>query len=99
MNLLLLFVCITAVTVIWRYAGLTVRVAPSPFGERFLRLVPISIFTALAVMSFAKQPEPFGLKFVVIAIAGVVAWRTRQFGVSVLVGLAVWWVLSSLTSG
>lgn len=99
MNLLLLFGCITAVTVIWRYAGLTVRVAPSPFGERFLRLVPISIFTALAVTSFSKQPEPFSLKFVVIAIAGVMAWRTRQFGVSVLIGLMVWWALSALVSG
>lgn len=94
MNLLLMFGVITAVILIWRLVGFTLRVTQTaPFWEQFFRFIPIAIFTALAVSSLYKETELLSLKFIALAVGGGIAWRTRQFGLGVLSGLAVLWLL------
>ena len=97
MNLLLLSVVISAATFAWRYAGFTLKISQaSPFWERFLRLIPISVFTALVVSGLYKDVDLLRPEIFALAIAGVVAWRTRQFGLSVISGLAALWGLTFL---
>ena len=97
MNLLLLFVIIAAATFAWRYAGFALKISQtSPFWEHFLRFIPISIFTALVMSGLYKDTELLRPELVALAIAGVVAWRTRQFGLSVISGLVVLWGLAFL---
>ena len=94
MNLLLVFAAVGAVTFVWRLAAFSLPSVPvSPFWEQFLRFVPITVFAALAVSSLYKEPAYLSLKFVALALAGIVVWRTRQFGLSVVLGLIVLWVL------
>ncbi len=99
MNLLLLLTIITGATFLLRFAGLTLKVAQtSPFWERFLQFVPISIFTALVVSSLYTAPELLTLKIIALAAGAGVMWRTRQFGLGVVTGLAVLWILSLVST-
>jgi branched-subunit amino acid transport protein len=95
MNLLLLFAAIACVTFVWRYSGFTLKISQtSPFWERFLRFIPISIFTALVVSSLYKNSELLRPELFALVVAGMIAWRTRQFGLSVISGLVVLWGLA-----
>ena len=95
MNTLLLFAVATVTINVWRLAALTwKRSQMSSSWEKFLRFVPISIFTALAVSSLYKSPDEFGTKLIALAIAGGVTWRTKHFSLSIFIGLGVLWLLS-----
>jgi branched-subunit amino acid transport protein len=97
MNLPLLFVISAATTFAWRYMGFALKVTQaSPFWERFLRLVPISIFTALVLSGLYKDIGFLRPEIIALTIAGIVAWRTCQFGVSVISGLMALWGLALL---
>lgn len=67
--------------------------ADSPIGEQFLHLVPIAIFSTLVILSIMRQPEIFNFKLVALIFAGVIIWRTRQFGWAVIAGLGALWLL------
>lgn len=97
MNLLMLFAAVTVATFVWRLLGLTVPIAHrSAFLERFLHFVPISIFTALLISALYTAPELLPLKMAALVVAGVIAVRTRHFGLSMLVGMATLWILISV---
>ena len=98
MSPLLVFVIVTGLIFVWRFAGLTLKVPhTSPFWERFLSYIPISIFAALVVSALYTSSELLNLKIVALVVAGGVAWRTRQFGLGVVTGLAVLWILVLIT--
>jgi branched-subunit amino acid transport protein len=97
MNLALIAIVITIVTFAWRYAGFSMKVSQtSPFWERFLRFIPIAVFTALVVSGLYKDSDLLRPELFALAIAGGVAWRTRQFGLSVISGLVALWGLAFL---
>jgi branched-subunit amino acid transport protein len=84
-----------AVTIfLCRFAGFTLKFShPSPFWTQFLRFVPISLFAAIATSSFAKESNFLSARLIALAAAGGVMWRTKHFGLGILVGLAVLWGL------
>lgn len=99
MTVLLLSLVVTSGAFLLRLAGLTLPIRQfSPGWEQFFQLLPISIFAALIVSALYAQPDPLNLKIIALAVTGGVAWRTRQFGLCILVGLIVLWVLTSLAS-
>jgi branched-subunit amino acid transport protein len=93
MNPLLLFLVVTVAAFLLRLAGLTMEIPQlSTVWEQLFRFVPISIFTALIVSSLYASPDLRNLKILALVVAGAVAWRTRQMGLSILVGLAILWM-------
>ncbi len=70
--------------------------AASPVWERFLHFVPIAIFSVLVVSAMTKQVEMLDFKLVALAFAGFIIWRTRQFGLAVIAGIGVLWVLTAI---
>jgi branched-subunit amino acid transport protein len=55
--------------------------------------VPAALFTALIISSLSKESDLLGMKWIALAVAGGVAWYTRQLGLSALVGVAILWML------
>src|SRR5262245_31155965 len=93
MSLPLLMASITAITFLWRFTGLSVSLSsPSPFWAQFLRFMPISIFAALTVSAMFKDASLMNPKLLALAISGVIAWKSRQMGLSILCGLLVLWI-------
>ncbi len=92
--MLLLTVAATALIFLYRFAGFSLKVDPdSSVWERILRLVPVSVFAALVVSSLYSSPESSSIKFIALACAGAMCWRTKQAGLSILLGLAILWLL------
>jgi branched-subunit amino acid transport protein len=93
-NNLLLMAVTMALVYTCRWAGFVLTIPrTSPFGERFLRRVPIALFTVLAISSLYKESDLLSLKLIALLVAGGVVWYTRQLGWSVVVGLAILWML------
>ncbi len=69
------------------------RLASSKLLAQFLHFVPIAIFSALIVPSVLREPDLLTSKAIGLAIAGILIWRTRQFGIGVVVGFAVFWLM------
>ncbi len=94
MNFWLLIAVTAALIYTCRWAGFALAVPRTlPFGEPFLRRVPAALFTALIISSLFKEGDLLVMKWISLAVAGGVAWYTRQLGLSVLVGLAILWML------
>jgi branched-subunit amino acid transport protein len=97
MNNIILFAASTVLINVWRLAAFTwKRERMSASWERFLRFVPVSVFTALVVSSLYRQPEALDIKLVALALSGLVIWRTKHFSLSIFVGLGALWLLSGL---
>ena len=65
---------------------------------RWLRFVPIAVFTALVVPPFVapvRRPE-LSLRLLIGVVAAVVAWRTRQIYAAIVAGLLVFGALRML---
>jgi branched-subunit amino acid transport protein len=82
-----------AVTFGSRLAGLLVRMRLPPFWLRFLHFVPISVFAALVTPSLQGSRGEGGIRLAAAALAGLAAWRTRQLGLAIAVGMAAFWLL------
>ena len=96
MNNILLFAVSTVFVNVWRLVAFTWKSEQmSASWERFLRFVPISVFTALVVSSLYRQPESLDVKLIALALAGIVIWRTKHFSLSIFVGLGALWLLAS----
>jgi branched-subunit amino acid transport protein len=67
--------------------------ADSHIGEQFLHFMPIAIFSTLVLSSIMRQTEVFNFELVALIFAGVIVWRTRQFGWAVIAGLGALWLL------
>ena len=76
-----------------RLAGLLVRMQMPPFWLRFLHFVPIAVFAALVTPSLEGSRGEGGIRVAAAALAGAIAWRTRHLALTIVVGLAAFWLL------
>lgn len=87
---------LAALLYLCRLSGFMLQsIQPSPFWQQFLRFVPITVFTALIVLSLYNEMDTLGVKSMALAAAGLVVWRTRRFTLSVLIGFVVLWFFGS----
>ncbi len=91
-EILLVFLGMCAVTFGSRLVGLSLRTALPPFWLRFLRFVPIAVFAALIVPEIPGSSGETGIRVVSALLAALVAWRTRQLWLTVLVGFGIFWL-------
>ena len=69
-----------------------------PLVQRWLRYVPAAVLAAL-IAPAALMPHgqlEWGTQMVAVAAGAVVAWRTRNVLATIVVGMAVFWVLGAL---
>lgn len=85
-----------AVTFGSRLTGLTMRMRLPPFWLRFLHFVPIAVFAGLVTPSLQGSRGEGGIRLVAAALASVVAWRSRQLGLAIAVGMLAFWLLRLL---
>jgi len=76
---------------------------PSPFLARVLRLVPAAVLSALATPALfysdgVFSPSPTNERLVAGTIAALVAWRTRNVSITLVVGMVVLWVMKAVVS-
>ena len=68
--------------------------------QQALSLVAPAVLAGLVAQTLfleAGELRPFGTWYVAGAIAAVVAWRTRSFGWTLLIGMVSVWLLTALT--
>jgi len=82
-----------AVTYGSRLTGLSVRTHLPEFWHRFLHFVPVAVFAALITPSLAGSRGEGGIRIVAAALAALAAWRTRQLGLAIAVGMGAFWLL------
>jgi branched-subunit amino acid transport protein len=82
-----------AVTFGSRLVGLTLQAELPPFWLRFLHFVPIAVFAALVTPSLEGPRGEGGIRVLAAGAAALVAWRTRQLAVTIVVGMAAFWLL------
>lgn len=97
MNTLLLILLMAALIYLCRLSGFMLPSGTSPFWTQGLRFIPLSIFTALVISALYKDSHAINIKLIALLVAGLVMVRTRQFGLSVLTGLALLWFLMRLS--
>ncbi len=94
MNTILLFAALTMSIYLCRFMGFTLKIPQaSSFWTRFLHYIPIAIFAALVVSALYKDPNFLSSKLIAFAAAALVIGRTKHFGLSIVVGLCVLWLL------
>jgi branched-subunit amino acid transport protein len=57
-------------------------------------VVPIAVFTAFVISALYHDTSFLSGKMIAFAIASFSLWRTKQFGLSVIIGLAIMFLLS-----
>lgn len=96
MEMFLIFLGMALVTFFTRYTLMAAlgREIP-PWLRRWLGYVPPAVLTALIVPAvLAPQGKvTVGLPFWATSAAAVVAWRTRNVLLTILAGMAAFWVL------
>ena len=85
-----------AVTFGSRFAGLALRNELPAFFVRFLHFVPIAVFAALVTPALEGSLGEWEIRIVAAGLAGLTAWRTRQLGLAIAVGMAAFWLLRLL---
>jgi branched-subunit amino acid transport protein len=93
----LLVLAIMALVYSWRLLGFTLPLAPqSGFWRGFFQHLPIALFTTLTILPLTRDTADLDMKALALVVAGIVMWRTRHMGMSVLVGMGALWILSSM---
>jgi branched-subunit amino acid transport protein len=82
-----------AVTFGSRVAGLSLDTSLPPFWLRFLHFVPIAVFAALVTPSLQGELGEGEIRLAAAAVTAFAAWRWRNLGVALGVGLATFWLL------
>jgi len=82
-----------AVTFGSRLTGLTMQMRLPPFWVRFLSFVPIAVFAALVTPALQGPRGEGEIRVVAAVAATLVAWRTRNLGAAIAVGMAAFWLL------
>jgi branched-subunit amino acid transport protein len=80
---------------------LTDRLVLPPLAQRALRFVPVAILTAITVPALvlpagAIDLSPMNARLLAGALAAVVAWRTRNIALTLVVGMGALWALLAL---
>jgi branched-subunit amino acid transport protein len=71
-----------------------------PAVTRVLRLIPAAVLAAITAPAITNAGGSFDLttvRFAAGALAGLVAWRTRNVAATIGVGMAALWVLEGIT--
>ncbi|MBX3085631.1 MAG: AzlD domain-containing protein [Anaerolineae bacterium] len=90
-----LITCMALAVYMCRAAGFTLGdVHLTAFWERFFRFMPLAVFATLFTSGLVHAPALQIGHGIALLVAGVVMWRTRQVGLSVLVGLVMLWLLA-----
>jgi branched-subunit amino acid transport protein len=96
MNVIYVLIATAVLIYLCRFSGFTLTwLAASTRLARFLHFVPIAIFSALIVPSISSEPAFLGRKVIALIAAGVVIRRTRHFGLGIIVGLGLFWLLAN----
>ena len=96
MNVIYVLIATAVLIYLCRYSGFTLTwLAASTRLARFLHFVPIAIFSALIVPSLISDPDLLERKVIALALAGIVIRRTRHFGLGIIVGLGLFWLLAN----
>ena len=82
-----------AVTFGSRLAGLSLHTKLPPFWLRFLHFVPIAVFAALVTPSLAGERGEGDIRIVAALLTALAAWRWKNLGLAIGVGLAAFWLL------
>lgn len=72
----------------------------SPRAQRVLRQIPPAVLAALVVPSLVRPGGELDLwqpRLLAGVVAGIVAWRTRNAGITLLVGMGVLVLVEQLT--
>ena len=77
------------------------RLSLPPAAERALRFVPPAALAALIVPDLVGHNGALILtlanpRLIAGVVALVIAWRTRNVGLTLVIGMAVFWLLSAL---
>lgn len=80
------------------FIALTDRIALPPFALRVLRFVPVAVLTAIIVPELVLPSGALDLslnnaRLIAGALAVVVAWRTRNIALTLVVGMVALWLL------
>ena len=86
-----------AVTFGSRYAGLALRTELPAFWVRFLHFVPIAVFAALVTPSLEGGLGEGEIRVAGAGMTTLVAWRTRNLGLSIAAGMVAFWALRWIT--
>lgn len=98
-----LYVAIVAVGTLAMRASLVAMLANvtiPPRVEQALSLVAPAVLAGLVAQTLFLEAgviRPFGTWYIAAAAAALVAWRTRSFGWTLVVGLVCVWILAALT--
>lgn len=102
MEKILIFASMALVTFLTRFLMIAVlgREIP-PLVQRWLRYVPTAILAALIVPAVLvpNGKIQFGLPALAMLAGALAAWRTRNVFLTMLAGLAVFWVLKVAFGG
>lgn len=93
MNALPIILGMTAVTYASRLGGLWLRTSVPPFWKRFLRFVPIAVFSALVAPALPGDRGEAGVRILAAVLAAAASWRFRKLWLGIAVGMAVYWGL------
>ena len=99
MDVFVLMMLVAGVVYACRVSGFVLNVQHTPpWVEQYLHYVPIAVFSALVVPSLIREPDILdfkltALKLVALCVAGAFVWRTRRFGVAIIVGMVFFWAL------
>jgi branched-subunit amino acid transport protein len=105
MALALSIVLIGVLTYLMRVAFIgPSRLSLPPAVERALRFVPPAALAALIVPDLVGHNGALILtlanpRLIAGVVALVIAWRTRSVGLTLIIGMAVFWLLSALLPG
>lgn len=85
---------LTRLSMIWLFS----RWEIPAWLQRALRLVPAGVFSAIIAQEVLTENgmvnlSPHNTRILAAAIATIVAWRTRNVILTILIGMAVLWVL------
>lgn len=95
-NVVYVLIATAVLIYLCRLGGFTLTwPATSTRLARFLHFVPIAIFSALIVPSLINDPDLLGRKVIALALAGLIIRRTSHFGLGVIIGLGLFWLLAN----
>ena len=96
MNFWLTVLGMLVVTFGSRLAGMLLSTPLPPFWTRFVRFVPIAVFTALIIPSLEGTNNQGLPRLLGAILCGFLAWRTKQLWIGLFAGMLGFWVLRSL---
>lgn len=91
MSILATLLLMWLVTYVPRWVGLNLGGARlPPFWLNFMRFIPVSVVAALITPDILASPE-WPRRTLACLVGGLLIWRTRNLGLGIVVGFAVYW--------